>query len=396
MLHHASCTALAAALLGVQAPASAVDSRPKITSTNFNPAISLILDGQYGDFSRDPATYAIAGFSPGPEVLELEEGLHIGETELTFSANIDDKFFGQFTAGVHEGEVEIEEAFFETLALGNGFTARGGRFFSSIGYLNGIHAHAWDFADLPLPYLAMIGRHNLSDDGVQLRWVAPTDLFLEVGAELLRGETFPAGGAARDGKGAKVGFVRLGGDVGVSNAWRIGLSRFSADAEDRESGDEAGPDLFTGDVDLTVLDFVWKWAPNGNARERNLKFQAEYLMRDEDGEYDLGSAGAPLAFMGEQKGWYAQAVYQFMPRWRAGLRYAKADAGSVGPAFAGTVLDAQGHKPKATTAMLDYSPSEFSRFRLQYTRDESRIDVSDNQWLLQYTMSLGAHGAHTF
>lgn len=397
MFRYALGTAAAAALLATGVPAHAVDARPKVTASTFNPAISLILDGKYAKFSRD-SEYAIAGFSPEPEVLEVNEGLYTDETELTMSANVDDKFYGQFTAALHEGEVELEEAFFETLALGGGFTARGGRFFSGIGYLNGIHAHAWDFADLPLPYRAMIGRHNLSDDGVQLRWVAPTAVFVEVGAEVFRGDAFPAGGAADEGKGARAGFIRLGGDVGVSHAWRVGLSRYSAEAEGRESGDEAAPDSFTGDVDLTVVDFVWKWAPGGNARERNFKFQAEYLKREEDGEYTLGAPGSPppTAFVGEQKGWYAQAIYQFMPRWRAGVRRAQADAGSVDAAFAGTVLDAQGHKPKATSAMLDYSPSEFSRFRLQFTRDESRVNETDNQWLLQYTMSLGAHGAHTF
>jgi hypothetical protein len=46
--------------------------------------------------------------------------------------------------------------------------------------------------------------------------------------------------------------------------------------------------------------------------------------------------------------------------------------------------------------MVDYSPSEYSRIRLQYARDEARFGVTDNQFALQYIMSLGAHGAHTF
>jgi len=45
--------------------------------------------------------------------------------------------------------------------------------------------------------------------------------------------------------------------------------------------------------------------------------------------------------------------------------------------------------------MVDYSNSEFSRLRLQFNRDRSDI-VADNQWFLQYQMSLGAHGAHAF
>jgi hypothetical protein len=46
--------------------------------------------------------------------------------------------------------------------------------------------------------------------------------------------------------------------------------------------------------------------------------------------------------------------------------------------------------------MLDYSSSEFSRVRLQLARDQSRPNVIDNQLFLQYIMSLGTHGAHTF
>ena len=46
--------------------------------------------------------------------------------------------------------------------------------------------------------------------------------------------------------------------------------------------------------------------------------------------------------------------------------------------------------------MLDWSGSEFSRVRLQYARDLSRPGAPDNQVVLQYIMSLGAHGAHKF
>jgi hypothetical protein len=46
--------------------------------------------------------------------------------------------------------------------------------------------------------------------------------------------------------------------------------------------------------------------------------------------------------------------------------------------------------------MVDWSASEFSRIRLQLARDNSRMNEPDNQIFLQYIMSLGAHGAHTF
>jgi hypothetical protein len=46
--------------------------------------------------------------------------------------------------------------------------------------------------------------------------------------------------------------------------------------------------------------------------------------------------------------------------------------------------------------MIDYSPSEFSRVRLQFAHDAAHESFQDNQFFVQYQMSLGAHGAHTF
>jgi hypothetical protein len=52
--------------------------------------------------------------------------------------------------------------------------------------------------------------------------------------------------------------------------------------------------------------------------------------------------------------------------------------------------------PSRWSLMTDYSPSEFSRFRLQVARDRSLQGDPDNQLILQYIMSIGPHGAHKF
>jgi hypothetical protein len=66
-----------------------------------------------------------------------------------------------------------------------------------------------------------------------------------------------------------------------------------------------------------------------------------------------------------------------------------------GPAFAGTELADPGNDPRRYSLMVDWSNSEFSRLRLQYTRDEAGLR-DDDQFGLQYILSIGAHGAHTF
>ena len=97
-----------------------------------------------------------------------------------------------------------------------------------------------------------------------------------------------------------------------------------------------------------------------------------------------------------QSGWYAQGVYQFTPEWRAGLRYDQLDSGRQNLGANALNLTVQDYRPKRATAMVDYSWSEFSRVRLQYAQDKSMAGITDNQWIVQYIMSLGAHGVHKF
>jgi hypothetical protein len=68
---------------------------------------------------------------------------------------------------------------------------------------------------------------------------------------------------------------------------------------------------------------------------------------------------------------------------------------SPGPAFDGSLLEAPLTDPRRYSLMLDWANSEFSRLRLQFTRDEAGFE-DDNQLGLQYTHSIGAHGAHSF
>lgn len=359
----------------------------------FNPAIGLVLVGNLRTLQRNPARFAVPGFALDEAGLG-DDGFSLGESELNLNASIDNLFYGNFTLAVAESNgdstVELEEAWMQTLALPRGLTLRGGRFFSGIGYLNGFHTHADDFADRPLPYRVFLDG-QYADDGVQLRWLAPSARFIELGAEWVRGASFPASGNAHRGKGAWTVFGHIGGDIGESSSWRAGLGYLAARAHARITG---GGDRFDGDSDLLLADFVWKWAPHGNPYARNFKLQGELFWRHEDGRF-LPAGGRSLAYGGDQLGAYLQAVYQFMPRWRTGARLAALDAEDPGAAFAGTTLDPRGRTPWRATLMADWSNSEFSRIRLQYAHDASQL-TGDEQVVLQYLVSLGAHGAHQF
>ncbi len=377
-----------------------------------NPAISLILAGNYTNLSRDAEDWKIAGFIPsGGEVGPGERSFNLGESELVLSSNVDPYFSAFLIAAITgEDEIEVEEAFFQTLALPAGFTAKGGRFFSGIGYLNEVHAHFWDFVDQPLVYQALLG-NQMGQDGVQVKWLAPTDLFVELGAEAGNGQAFPGTRRNRNGLNGATLFAHVGGDLGDSTSWRLGASWLDLRAEGRdyEDVDDLGVPVvnaFTGKSRTWGVDAVLKWAPYGSVTRQQLKLQGEYFRRDEDGQLAFDSEGLGLSdtFSSDQSGWYLQSVYQFRPRWRAGIRYDSLDSGSPRIGLVDSnVLPPESFpallsgNPDRISLMLDWSPSEFSQLRAQYAWDNARDDGQrDRQYFLQYLYSIGAHGAHKF
>ena len=386
-------------------------SAPARNSSAFNPAISVILAGNYADLSQDPADYHFAGFIPsGGEIGPGERSFNLGESEITFSASVDPYFTAALTLALSPGnEIGVEEAFFRTTSLPAGFTVKGGRFFSSIGYLNEIHAHAWDFVDQPLAYQALFGG-QYAQDGVQVKWLAPTDLFLEFGAEVGNGGAFPGTRLGRNGLNGATLFAHAGGDLGDSIGWRAGVSWLDLDAEDRAYADVdslGSPvvNAFTGGSQTWIADATLKWTPSGDTRRRALKLQAEYMQRNEDGDlaFDVDGSGLSDGYHSRQSGWYVQGVYQFMSRWRVGLRYDELDSGTtrIGLVQQGELLAADfplllPASPSRVTTMIDWSPSEFSRLRAQYAWDDARDGATDRQLLIQYLYAIGAHGAHKF
>ncbi len=371
-------------------------SRRRINDNSFNPEIGVILQGKYQNFSEDTSEFA--GFAVGEEAERGEEGLGLDETELNFSASVDDKFRGSATIALHEHggetEVEIEEAYVETTSLPYGLQAKAGRFFSELGYLNSHHSHADDFADRPLPNRAFLDG-NYGDDGVQVSAILPTDIYSEIGGGVYRGNDFPGGGADGSDIGSWTAYGRVGGDIGDKTSWRFGLSTLQTEGAEREANE--GNVIFDGDSGLYIADMRAVYAPTGNNAEQEITLQGEYFIRAEDGTYDDQDAGTgAIAYDDSQSGWYAQGVYKFRPQWSIGLRYSELYAGDVPAGLTGSALDDGGHDPWAASAMVSWTNSEFSRLRLQYNREELSNSQQDNQFVLQYIMSLGAHGAHAY
>ncbi len=424
----------------------------------FNPSIGLVLNGAYANYSNEDSE--LPGFQLGHHSERATEGLALGHSELAISSNIDDKFYGSMTLGfgLHPGEpteIEVEEAYIQTLpgsGMPNGLRVKAGRALWTFGYLNELHAHADDFADRPLPYRAFLdGAYN--DDGFEASLVLPTDLYSEVGGGFFRGDDTPFGGS-ESGIEVWSAYARLGGDIGRNSAWRIGGYVLDGSARERggghahdhgeeedehaedegehaEDGGEHAEDggehaeneehfahseffsegSFTGDARLYGIDGRFTWAPTGNPRDSELILQGEYFWRKEKGLYAIQEAAhlecttephddhfdtscvshtpdpETLGVDTMSSGWYAQAVYKFLPNWRIGARYAELyppDEAELG------------HDAYAVGVMADWTNSEFGRIRLQFNQESLSDGGEDNQVMLQYIMSLGAHAAHTF
>lgn len=346
-----------------------------------NPDLSVVLDGSYR--------------SDGSALSEQGKGFGLGHTELSLYSPVDDFFTGRLTAVLesHEGETElaIEEAVIDTAAMPFGLGIRAGRFLSQVGYLNSRHTHSDDFTQRPAVYRAFLGAHYF-DDGVRLDMLLPTAFFWNVGVEAFDG-TALAGGEGSDAVGVFTLKSSWGGDLSDASSWQAGISylnhrlEVAQEEEVLEESDELEHDHshdagYSGE-NMYLLDAIWKWAPQGNNRERQLRVSGEYLYVDELGEYAQDDD--------VHKGWYASAVYRFHPQWSTGVRYGEVELMAAhGDHFHEQTL-------QETELMVTWARSHFSQLRLQYTlQDADGFDEAEDTLSLQYVMTLGAHGAHDF
>ena len=303
-----------------------------------------------------------------------------------------DPYFDLFAViGLSPEGAGLEEAYFTTRKLPYGFQVKAGKFLASFGRVNEQHEHFWDFANRPLIATALFGEEGLNEIGAQATWVAPTSFYLVFGAEVLNGEneqsfgtsgfSDPGGSVAINavqGPNLFIGFIRSSFDIedasilfGISNA--MGTTRtdqgFSSTGGTGEAVN-ANTDIIGGDLTVKYsLDAI-----------RYLSFQSEYMYRVMNGtEYkrDSSNAVSSLSLDKHHSGFYAQLVAKIDQLWRIGVRYDLLMQNDV------TLGGADQHMPSNLprySAMIEYSPTEFSRLRLQFDRDESRYVQTSGGW----------------
>ena len=418
----------------------------QVTSgTAFNPAFSVIVDGAYySDNVHGEAVEIVEeadGFAMGDGHDHggdddghggLERGFNLREVEFAFSATVD-PYFDAFVMFVFDGdEIELEEAFVTTRALPAGLQAKFGKFLSDVGYINKQHPHSWDFFDRPLVNELLFSDHGLLETGAQLTWLAPTDQYLRFGVELLQGET---GGVANylgeeaaingterileDAAGPRLftGFAKFAPDLGFDHAMQVGVSYGYAGTFQNSVEHSTRYEDHEGSASFWGVDGVYKYTPAGSVGGKGaIKLQGEYFYRKRDidrrdvyfachpagidcsdpaAEWQIGDVRNEQSFSEKQDGFYLQALYGLAPRWNTGLRIDQVGLTNSTGRGSGEDWD----DSKRYSAVLNFMPTEFSRLRLQYSRGDIAVDGARekfNQVFLQFQMSLGVHGAHTF
>ena len=389
---------------------------------SFNPDISVIFNALYHNDTYGDGIGSIFDSIDGFEARDAQDfdkGFQIEEIELFIEAEIDPFFAGYVNFIFTEDNVELEEAVVRTTSLPYGLELKGGKFFSDFSRANWMHPHDWDFADRPLTSNLFFGEDGLNQTGVQVSWLAPTDFHLLLGAEFLQGDNddmyqyFGPGDSdgvlsRHSGPRTMVQWAKYSPYLEGDHEAQIGV--FHGYGRHQDEWDFA-PDITgwtQGHSRFLGTDFVYKYdAPYAHGHG-NVTLQGEYIYRKRDTDlrgYSGDGGPGDLSLLGnsrvdEQDGYYLQGIYGFAPQWRTGLRWEQ-----VGLLNRSRVPNPQDERNKShgnsrrLTAMVDFTPSDFARFRLQGSRGDYQIDGSREdvyQVMFQMIFSLGAHGAHKF
>ena len=339
---------------------------------SFLPDIALILDGSTVSRNIDNSTYEsyyIPGFSKvGTEIpFNKNRGFNLNYAELALHSTVGPWFDADTIFHLKSSAFEIEEAYLTSRSMPYGLRAKVGKFRSNFGRINAKHQHSWHFTSQPLVFEGLLGTEGINDAGVQLQWVLPTeDTYVMAGFEALQGNN-------------DISF----GDTETNNLY-IGYLKSSFDLSDDTTA-LAGASILHGknneggNTDIYGADLTLKTALEGYS---SLMWQSELLYRNKE------TNSQTL----KQAGFYTQLIYQYNQNYSIGARYDDLYKN----------LATQPDNLDKYTAMLEYKPFEFTKFRLQYTYDKSKVfGINDerkntSELLLGVTIEAGAHGAHAF
>ncbi len=348
---------------------SKIDEAMTSKSNSFNqkayiPDISLILNASAVNRNIDNSLYegyGIDGFVDTTDEIAFNKnkGFNFNYAEFGMHSAVGPYFDADAIFHLSPDSFEIEEAYITTKKMPYNLQVKAGTFKSGFGRINAIHQHAQHFVAQPLVYEAMFGVEGIKDPGLSVNWVLPTDTYIMLGAEVLQGTNELSFGDSESL--LYTGYVKGGFDLGdyTTALWGASIAKGKTDTN---------KDSTVYGADFTLKQTIDSYS--------SVTWQSEYLYRDRDNV--------------KQAGLYTQLLYDVNSNWEVGARYDVLTKNS--PTHADDL--------KKYSAIVQYKPFEFTKLRLQYTHDNSKIFNGErkalNEFALEYVVEIGAHGAHAF
>lgn len=317
-----------------------------------------------------------------------ENNIALQEAEMQFSAVVDPFWKANLIVAFHPPhheeaaakaeehhagfEVHLEEASLTSRSMPAGLGLRIGKFFLPFGKHAPLHTHQFPFVRAPLPLLAFLGDHGLTDVGAELSATVPAPWYsvakvygIDGGVAILDGEDRDLAYGGR--------LINLW-DVSDNATLELGLSALTG---------PAGPGMrqLVYGADLT-----YKWSSGSLSHGPAVNWINEVVLPDPDGK------------VGNPVGAYSLVQYRFARNWWLGLGGGKvADTAPV-EGFESVNLDADGLVDYSEfKANVTFTPSEFSDLRAEVSYAETDQDgYEDLRFSIQWNFTIGAHPAHLY
>lgn len=315
-------------------------------------------------------------------------GFNLQQLELSLGSAVDPYFRLDGSLVFSLFGVELEEAYGTTLDLPFGLQARAGQFLTRFGRINASHLHAWNFVDQPFAIGRVFGSEGSRGLGLELSYLAPLPWYVELVASA-------TGAAGEETARSFYGADDLGVESPADLLYVAALKQFFPVSDDWSlffglSGAFGPNSSGRGNrTDVFGTDLYVKYRPITNASPVVLALTSEWLYRRRQ---------VPDAVLADTSG-YAELFYRFVERWAVAGRY---EYGSEAQSVIGDTTVEDPLDPNFTAdrqrvaANVTFYPSEFSRLRLQGSRDMPQF--RDGIWaaFLALELAAGAHGAHAF
>jgi hypothetical protein len=273
---------------------------------------------------------------------------------------------------------------------------------AAFGRVNTMHNHVLPWTDRPLVTQNLVGGEDGIDDaGLSISRIlpAPKGLFLEGTAQLYRGDSTNLFRAARRSDLSTVDHLHGYRDISESTNIDIGGSYARGHSP-----------FADGSNQLFGIDATLRWKPLRRSIYRSFAGRTEFVWARTAYAPGLLNS-APGTLTATPFGYYVSGDYQFGRRWFFGARFDRSERGmclptnpDTTPASSCTATSGSGLlaarnplvQDTGGSLLLTYWPSEFSQIRGQLRRTRYGEGLTANEFLFQFILSMGAHGAHPF